>query len=63
MTDTFNVGDLVKSIYQQFDDIEDCGIVVEIGKTVTVRWFDERGIRNDYMADEIELVTLENTND
>lgn len=62
MTNTFSVGDLVKSIYQQFDDIEDCGIIVEIGKAVTVRWFDERGIRNDYTADEIELVTLERTN-
>ena len=62
MTDIFNVGDLVKSIYHQFDDIEDCGIIVEIGKAVTVHWFDERGIRNDYMADEIELVTLEYNN-
>ena len=53
------VGDFIKSIYQQFDDIEDCGIIVEIGKTITICWFDERGIRNDYMADEIELITSE----
>lgn len=62
MTDTFSVGDLVRSIYHQFDDIEDCGIIIEIGKAITVRWFDERGIRNDYMADEIELVTMERAN-
>ena len=55
----FEVGDIVKSAYHQFDSFEDCGIILEIGKVFTISWFDERGIRNDYMEDEIELVTLE----
>jgi len=54
----FEIGDMVKSIFIELDDIEDCGIIVEIGKTITVSWFDGN-VSNDYMADEIELVTLE----
>jgi hypothetical protein len=54
----FEIGDMVKSIFIELDDIEDCGIIVEIGKTITVIWFDGN-VSNDYMADEIELVTLE----
>ena len=55
----FEIGDMVKSIFIELDDIEDCGIIVEIGKTITISWFDGGDIVNDYMADEIELVTLE----
>jgi hypothetical protein len=54
----FQVGDIVKSIYQEFDDIEDCGVIVEIGKAITISWFDGH-FNNDYMAGEIELVTSE----
>jgi hypothetical protein len=54
----FQVGDIVKSIFIEFDDIEDCGIIVKIGKTITISWFDGN-FSNDYMAGEIELVTLE----
>ena len=55
----FQVGDIVKSIYQEFDDIEDCGVIVEIAKAITISWFDGSGIKNDYMAGEIELITSE----
>jgi hypothetical protein len=55
----FEIGDMVKSIFIELDDIEDCGIIVEIGKTITISWFDGGDIVNGYMADEIELVTLE----
>ncbi len=54
----FKVGDLVKSIYQEADDIEDCGVIIEIGKTITISWFDGH-FNNDYMAGEIELVKSE----
>jgi hypothetical protein len=55
----FEIGDMVKSIFIELDDIEDCGIIIEIGKTITISWFDGDDIVSGYMADEIELVTLE----